>query len=212
MMSAEKRERACALDYSDSGTVGVVNSRRRDLVSLRQLQQYSPQSRKIAIIRDGRDAAISAMHYRKLMRKRDAPWAKKEAAYLDQIRGWATRARVLADWAEKNDITILRYEDLHRDFFGVCGMLFEVMGIPVSRKVLEGIYEKTSFQAVSGGRKPGESDEHTLRKAVTGEWRGSLDKNTADLAWRIAGVELERFDYKEGGDSPNSVPAVLGAD
>ncbi|MBE9537876.1 MAG: sulfotransferase, partial [Proteobacteria bacterium] len=97
------------------------------LISLQQLQQYSPHSRKIAIIRDGRDAAISAIHYRKLMQKRDAPWAQKEEAYLGQVRGWATRARMLANWAEKNGITILRYEDLHRDFFGGCGRLFELM-------------------------------------------------------------------------------------
>ena len=84
----------------------IAYSGRKNLVSLRQLQLHSPQSRKIGIIRDGRDAAILAMHYRRLMHKRGAALAKKEAAYLDQIRGWATRARALANWAENNDIII----------------------------------------------------------------------------------------------------------
>lgn len=106
---------------------------------------------------------------------------------------------MLADWAENNDIIILRYEDLHRDFFGVCHKLFETIEIPVSQEVLEGIYKKTSFQTVSGGRKPGEPEERALRKGVVGEWQNSLDERTADLAWRIAGAELERFAYTEGG-------------
>lgn len=271
MMDEEKRAKAAALDYTDSGqfidtlmalseknlrgddapqlcperfsnVLGAVNSRRKDLIafvdaiksssdtsqaphhffeflqqqckpgtpivlkaadqliSLQQLQQYSPHSRKIAIIRDGRDAAISAIHYRKLMQKRNAPWAQKEEAYLGQLRGWATRARMLANWAEKNDIIILRYEDLHRDFFGVCGRLFEGMGIPVSQEVLDDIYQKTNFKTVTGGRQTDETSEQVVRKGVVGEWKNSLDRRTADLAWRIAGRELERFGYtREGG-------------
>jgi len=280
IMSEEKRARASALNYSDSGqfldtlmalggkklrrdegpllrpercsnVLGAVNSRRTDLVnfldaiktssdasltthhffkflqdqcdpgtpivlkaadqlvSLRQLQQLSPHSRKIAIIRDGRDAAISAVHYRKLMLKRDAPWAHKEEAFLGQLRGWATRARMLAAWAEKNDIIILRYEDLHRDFYGVCGKLFEMMEIAASPDVLNDIYQKTNFKVMTGGREADETPEQVVRKGITGEWKSSLDKRTANLAWRISGRELERFGYARDGEYLDGIPSIL---
>jgi len=282
LMGEEARAKASALDYSDSGkfidqlmelgdktlrrdkgpllkperfsnTLGLVNTRRRDLiplldaiknsedmsqvphyfleylqrqcepgtpivlkaadqiVSLRLLQQYSPHSTKIAIIRDGRDAAISAMHFRKLMKKWDAPWTPKNRDYLGVLGGWATRTRVLANWAKQSDIIILRYEDLQRDFFGICGKLFERMGIPTSREVLEHIYQNTNFTAVTGGRQPGESAEHLVRKGVIGEWKTALDEEDADMAWKIAGRELKRFGYTQDGEYREGIANLLSA-
>ena len=179
------------------------------IMCLQQLQQASPHSKKIAIIRDGRDAAISAAHYGKLMRERNVPWKPNKRGYFQSLRAWAVRTRVLSNEAEAADVTILRYEDLKRDFYVICDSLFTTLNIPTSRQDLMKIQEVTNFSAVTGGRAPGESAEHVVRKGITGEWKSVLSEKEAKLAWRIAGPELERFGYSECGDYREAVPGLL---
>jgi hypothetical protein len=170
------------------------------VLCLTQLQEISPLSRKIAIIRDGRDAAISAGHFGKLMRKRDTPWIPHKRSFLAELRSWAQRIRILSDHAEEHGVIILRYEDLKRDFFGLSSALFNALDVSVSQQLLTEIHQKTDFSTVSGGRVPGQSAEDIFRKGVTGEWKSVLSKKEADLAWRIAGPALERFGYTESGE------------
>lgn len=181
------------------------------IMCLEQLQQASPHSKKIAMIRDGRDAAISAAHYGKLMRERDAPWKPDRRSFLHSLRSWAVRTRVLSNEAKAAGVTILRYEDLKRDYFGICGALFTTLNIPTSRQDLMQIQEETDFSVVAGGRAPGDSAEHIVRKGITGEWKSVLTEKEANLAWRVAGPELERFGYSKCGEYRDAVPGLLEA-
>ncbi|MFT6275528.1 MAG: hypothetical protein ACJAZ0_001627 [Halioglobus sp.] len=181
------------------------------VMALHQLQQYSPHSRKLAIIRDGRDAAISAMHYRQLMSKRDAPWALKPRAYFAQLGDWAIRARELAKWADKGDITIVRYEDLHRNFLSVVGTLFDSINLPCSTETLTDIKQATHFSAASGGRAPGQTAQHIARKGTTGEWTTTLNRGDTARAWKIAGAELSRFGYTKSGTYNDGIAGLLSS-
>lgn len=163
------------------------------------LQQLSPRSRKIAVIRDGRDAAISAAHYGELMRKWDTPWIPKKRSFKSQLRSWAQRARILSDYADKNDIVIVRYEDIKRNFNGVVDALFTLLEIPVSQLQLQEIHRVTDFSTVTSGRRPGQAAEHIVRKGIIGEWTSVLSDRDARLAWRVAGEELTRFGYTRTG-------------
>lgn len=169
------------------------------VLCLTLLQQLSPRSRKIAIIRDGRDAAISAAHYGELMRKWDTPWIPKKRSFMSQLRSWAQRARILSDYAAKNDIVILRYEDMKRNFDGVVDALLALLDLPVSRRQLREIHRATDFATVTSGRRPGEAAEHIVRKGVIGEWKSVLSDRDARLAWRVAGEELTHFGYTQTG-------------
>ena len=164
-----------------------------------QLHAASPDSTKIVIMRDGRDAAISAMHFGKLMKKWDAPWQAKQLSYQDRLSAWATRAAALATQCQQHDILVLRYEDLHQDFDSVCKKLFTRLGIAADSELIEKIYQQTNFEAVSGGRKPGQAAEDVVRKGMVGEWREALSAEEAKIAWRIAGKELSQFGYTETG-------------
>jgi hypothetical protein len=170
------------------------------IMCLEELQKCSPRSRKIVIIRDGRDAAISALHYGKLMNRWGAPWQPRELDFHDRLRAWCTRAAALADRCRKQDILVLRYEDLHRDFHGNCSALFRQLGIAHESPLLDEIYRKTNFSAVSGGRKPGEAAESVIRKGVMGEWKSTLSAQDAERAWKAARRELEKFGYTEHGE------------
>ena len=57
------------------------------------LNTVFPDDPKVIVIRDGRDAAISALHYRKLMRERGAPWAGPEKDIASLFQDWCKRAK-----------------------------------------------------------------------------------------------------------------------
>jgi hypothetical protein len=179
------------------------------LMCLRQLKQLSPRSKKIAIVRDGRDVAISAKHFSELMRREDAPWKAVERSYLQSLRAWAGRTRVLSNAAKSAGVTVLRYEDLKRDFFGLGHALFTELKIPTSEQDLKTIHSITDFSTITGGREVGTSATHRMRKGTIGEWKSVLSEKEAELAWRVAGPELERYGYSKDGEYRDGVEGVL---
>lgn len=178
------------------------------LMQLAALKQASPSSRIIAIVRDGRDAAISAQHFEGLMRKREAPWRTPKASYLRRLLGWSVRAAKLAEHARRGELTVLRYEDLHTDFNKLCRALFLELELDVSPDIIERVKTATDFSTVTEGRAPGDSAEHQIRKGSVGEWKDALTDPQAELAWKLAGDSLKEFGYTRSGAMEAS-PLVL---
>ncbi|WOJ98131.1 sulfotransferase domain-containing protein [Congregibacter brevis] len=180
------------------------------LLQIQALKDASPGSRIVAIVRDGRDAAISAKHFETLMRKREAPWKTNQASYLRRIVGWSMRAAKLAEHARRGDITVLRYEDLQQNFTTVCQALFLDLGLDASADVIDSVQTATDFATVTKGRNPGQEAEHQIRKGSSGEWREALSNSQARVAWRIAGKSLEAFGYRQDGSLEPSSLVLCG--
>ncbi|MDP5053110.1 MAG: sulfotransferase [Congregibacter sp.] len=180
------------------------------LMQLSALEQASPGSRIIAIIRDGRDAAISARHFEALMRKRQAPWQTHKASYLRRLLGWSMRAAKLAEHARRKEITVLRYEDLSHNFAAICHALFIELGLDANADTIKHVQNSTDFGALTQDRDTNEPVEHELRKGKTGEWQQTLSNTQANLAWQLAGRSLTAFGYTPSGVvEPSSL--VLGS-
>ena len=177
----------------------VVLKAADQIMCFSQLQSASPDSTKIVVMRDGRDAAISALHYGRLMEKWDAPWKPKELSYMDRLNAWSTRAAALAYHCDRHDILVLRYEDMKRDFHALCRSLFRRLNLAHDDLTIDAIHAKTNFKTVSGGRKPGEAAEHIVRKGITGEWKDTLTEREQAVAWRLAQKELSTFGYTQDG-------------
>ena len=181
------------------------------LLMLDRLSAVCPGARRVAIIRDGRDAAVSARHYEQLMRTQQAPWRVGRSSSPRRLLGWALRAAKLAGHARRGDLAVVRYEDLSRDFTGTLAALLRTLQLDAAPSLLASIEDATRFAAASGGRAPGEAAPHILRKGVVGDWRDALSPREARLAWRIAGRELAAFGYRpDGGVAPSDL--VLSAD
>lgn len=162
------------------------------------LFQIYPDAPKIFIVRDGRDASISALKFKKLMKAMNAPWLKNaDINYFDLLRGWANRADKAYDLWKQNKIHLIRYEDLKEDFCNTMKGVFEYAGAPTDQKVLDHIYTETTFEKMSGGRKPGEEATSVFRKGTAGEWLDTLDQEEIEKAWEIAGKTLSKFSYQK---------------
>lgn len=199
------------------------------ILALDALRDYYPHAPKIAIVRDGRDAAVSAFHYRELMRQKRMAWHHGHLSYMRpvdllrdaSIRGvqalrgavghgpdwrlgrsmqvWADRVRRVLRAAERGELYVLRYEDLLADFGATFAALLEWLEADAGPATVAAVAEASSFRALSG-RQAGVDAQDVLRKGTAGEWHGSLNVRDQALAWRIAGAELMAMGYSRHGD------------
>lgn len=193
------------------------------------LRDWRPSAPKIAIVRDGRDAAVSAFHFRQLMRaKRMAfhhshlsfvkPFAlmrevgiggitalRRLAGHGDDWRlgrsmqVWADRVRRVRAAAGRGELHVLRYEDLLSDFPDSFGRLLTWLGADASPATVAAVAKASSFESMSG-RPRGVSSEDVMRKGVAGEWYESLNARDQALSWRVAGEELTAMGYTRDGE------------
>lgn len=161
------------------------------------LDRVQPNSPKIAITRDGRDAAISAMHYKKLVENQ--PWFSGHASYSDLLAGWADRATLLAEAARAGRVFVIRYEDLTNDYESTFGGLLRWLDLDHSESLVHDINERTSFEAMTG-RPRGSDGTGVIRKGGIGEWRDTLSADQADASWQSASDALTSLGYTRNGE------------
>ena len=193
-----------------------------------ELMKYRPNAPKIAIVRDGRDAAVSSFHYRRLMREQHMGWLHSHWSYsttmararevgirastrINHLLGygddwrlarsiwvWRDRVRRVLKWAEQGELYVLRYEDLLEDFQATFASLLAWLGADASESTVAKVAKACSFETVTG-RARGESAAHVIRRGISREWQTALNPNEQRLAWRIAGAELAALGYGKDG-------------
>ena len=170
------------------------------IMSLPQLRHAAPRSHTIAIVRDGRDAAVSARNYEQLMRQEEAPWrVGKSHTIAKAMISWATRASKAISYRHDDRFMMLRYEDLHSNFNQVFGEICQFVGVSNDAKLIAAVKEETDFHRVSGGRKKGEAAESRFRKGVVGDWQQALNENEQRVAWWLARKQLRALGYSRDG-------------
>ena len=162
------------------------------------LKKWKPSAIKLLIVRDGRDVAISAMHFIRLMRSVKRANVGNEDDYWNLISAWRNRVNMLMDMANEKNLVILRYEDLMLNFKKIVAALFDRLGLAYDQTTLNHIYEATRFEKLTN-RKRGESARHIIRRGMIGEWKEVLSPADAKKAWQDAGKELTYLGYTEAG-------------
>jgi len=174
------------------------------LQNLSYLKQFAPSTCALAIVRDGRDATISAGHYEALMREQQAPWQVPSTAGWRRLLGWSVRAAKLAEHARRGDVLVVRYEDLIEDFEGVFRRLFRVLELDTDHQLLASIKRTTDFETLKSNDGKGSTPPHNIRQGTVGEWKNVLTRSQAQRSWAIAGVSLQAFGYTKTGDLKES--------
>lgn len=178
----------------------VVCKAADQIMHLDALRRATPGARLIAVVRDGRDAAVSAQHFEALMRKQQAPWRVPRGSTIKRLLSWGVRAAKLAEHARRGEVLVIRYEDLHSDFASTISRLLAELDLDHGSAVVQGIETKSSFRAASGGRAQGEGAQHIVRRGVVGEWQEAFGAAESALAWTLVGNELSRFGYGKKGE------------
>lgn len=173
------------------------------------LKGWKPDAKKLIIVRDGRDVAISAMHYRRLMRSTRRAYVNSEDDYWQLLKDWASRVKMLLRAVGDEHLAIVRYEDLTNDFVTTIMAVFRWLGMPVATEIVTRIYRDTKFETLTN-RNRGQSAPHIMRRGMVGEWKEALSGMDAKKAWDAIGEELAILGYGEFGElKPLPIPSGL---
>jgi hypothetical protein len=176
--------------------------------TVEEISAVYPEARLIHIIRDGRDAAVSAAHHaRNFGRARET---KREDGGLfepAQIR------KLAADWNARVGRTVedgprlfgdryaeVRYEDLLARPEPEMARLLRFLGADADERSVGRCVGAARFERLSKGRTRGEEDPSSFfRKGVAGEWRESLTERDRRVFDEEAGSLLADLGYGESG-------------
>ena len=167
--------------------------------------------RGVHVVRDPRDLLVSA-YYSHLHSHPTDGWPElvefrphlqqvpPETGLLLELEFCSGVMSNLLSWpAEAQDILLIKFEDLIQDNFVGFGRIVEFLGLldGIGFEKLTEIVERWSFKELSGGRAPGESDNHHhYRKGVAGDWRAHF---TPAVSWAFKkryNEVLVRFGYE----------------
>ena len=168
-----------------------------------EISAVYPEARLIHIIRDGRDAAVSAAHHaRNFGRARgerrddglfEEAQIRKLAADWNARVGRATTdgPRLFGDrYAE------VRYEDLLARPEAETARLLDFLGAASDERTVGRCVAATSFERLSKGRTRGEEDPSSFfRKGVAGDWKDAFTERDRRVFEEEAGELLKKLGY-----------------
>jgi Sulfotransferase family len=190
----------------------------------KEIARIYPDAKIIHIIRDGRDAAVSAVHHswnfgkirkggeasakRTTHRKRDPHEMRNmgESIFAEgQLRKFA------AEWSARVSTTVedgpalldngyveVRYEDLLERPEEEVRRLLEFLRAEASEKTVKMCVNAASFEKLSKGRTRGQEDPTSFfRKGIAGDWRNVFTEQDKDLFKKEAGDLLIRLGYEK---------------
>jgi hypothetical protein len=167
----------------------IVNKAPANAPFLAKAARAFPESRFIFIIRDPRDVLVS--HQRGT-----ADWMKGANS---TVEGCMQKIqRYFKGWQEAENlpnVKLIRYEDLHQNFFETMEGIFDFVGAQTSPAILSSIYEDTNFAAQTN-RSNVEVASAAKRKGVIGEWGLQLKKSEKD--WYSKAPFFQRFMNEHG--------------
>jgi hypothetical protein len=191
--------------------------------TIEEISAIYPDARVVHIIRDGRDAVVSALHHswnfgKKV--KNDEVSAKREAYREDPDRmlnsgeslfAGNSLARMAGEWAARvgrsvedgpallgENYTEVRYEDLLSRPEEEVRRLLGFLGAGADDETVRRCVDAASFEKLSRGRERGEEDPTSFfRKGVAGDWRNTFTEQDRRVFEEMAGDLLAQLGYEK---------------
>ena len=165
-------------------------------------ENFFPRAHFIHIIRDGRDATVSAWYHALKINERVT--LDKHQNFQNFVgfaaEHWQGKILKAREFAEAHPAAYceIRYERLHADFDGELAKVLEFLAVDAGPKVMLACREAGAFGRLSGGRERGEEDRDAFfRKGIVGDWRNTFDAECERIFTKIAGGLLEELEYND---------------
>src|SRR5579872_3442168 len=165
------------------------------------LADMIPGSKFIQVVRDPRDAAVSAWHHNQRLNSEEAKrrfGAALPAFAREFADAWVYHVSRGLGFAARNPgrYLDLSYGDLLAEPVPSLARVCRFLGVDDSAATLEGCVEAASFERMTGGRARGQEDQASyFRKGVAGDWRNHLDAETQAYMTEKAGALMRRFGF-----------------
>lgn len=174
-------------------------------IGMLALAQIYPEARFIHVIRDPRDAAVSAWHH--FGQSDGRPFEQYIEYFITRV--WPVNVSIARRAGQTLGARYLeiRYEDLHADEADHVRRMLAFLGVDSSEAAVRQCLESGSFERRSGGRARGQTDNrHFYRRGQAGGW---VDELPAELASRCCAPVAELM--AACGYDPASVPTPAPA-
>lgn len=183
-----------------------------------QLPEEHRDAPKVYLVRDGRDALVSLAHHRKDIIEPGTDFYTNllEATLAlggSYFGGWSENVK---QWTAEADV-VIRYEDLIEDPLREVEKLRKVADLPEPNRERLPTFEKLKFgqpQYGSGATFLAREEEvaalaqKNFRKGRAGSWKEEMPATLLPLVYELHGETLERFDYKRGEETGESLKPV----
>ena len=181
----------------------IVNKAPANAPFIGRAARAFPQARFIFIIRDPRDVLVSHQRGNKAWMKGKNSTVK---GCMEKIESY------FEGWREAEglpNVLLVRYEDLHQDFYRIMEQIFTFIGLEADTQVLADIYDKNNFIAQTS-RSNKEDPDSAKRKGVIGEWATHLKPD--ELEWYGKSAFFRDFMPAHGyAHAPNTYANILAA-
>ncbi len=164
------------------------------------IHEMLPEARIIHVVRDGRDAAVSAWHHNMRL---TPEWAIETYGTVDGFAlffadVWVNHAGAAETFAAAHpDLCLtVRYEALKTRPADELTRILSFLDITAPEETIAACLAATRFETLSGGRKPGDDDGSSLfRKGVVGDHASALKASTIAGFGQKAGSLLRQLGY-----------------
>jgi hypothetical protein len=192
---------------------------------VKEISEIYPETRVIHIIRDGRDAAVSAAHHvwnfgnvenkPRVKARRDAyredPESVKEQGgifigkqLLSLAKEWQEKVGGAARQGRRyfgNRYMEVKYEDLLQRPEEELKRMLEFLGADSGAEIAERCVSQASFESLGQGRQRGQEDPTAfVRKGVAGDWKNVFTERNKRTFKNQAGELLVQLGYEEDQD------------
>jgi hypothetical protein len=171
--------------------------------TIAEISRIYPEAGVIHIIRDGRDAAVSASYHSRNFGRGNRVGESRLTEEL--LR------KLASDWNERVDRSVeegpvllgdnyceVRYEDLVEKPEKTLRRLMGFLGAASDEETVRSCVEAASFKKLTKGRERGQEDPTSFfRKGVVGDWRNVFTEKDNALFKKEAGDLLLKLDYEE---------------
>lgn len=184
------------------------------LETIEEIAEIYPEAKVIHIIRDGRDAAVSAMHHARNFgrSKKNAEANARGSQKPDEgVFSGDQLGKLASEWAARvvktardgpallgENYAEVRYEDLLERPEEEVRRLLLFLGVRADEKTAGRCARAASFEKLSKGRKRGEEDSASFfRKGVAGDWKNVFTDRDTAVFKEGAGDALVELGYEE---------------
>ena len=171
-----------------------------NVLHMQLLADLFPRCRFIHIIRDGRDAAVSAWFNN--LRISEAQTMAKFGNFQGYMQryaaSWSAKIRTARAYGKKypDRYCELSYEDLHRNFVETFRGVLAFLEVEAGDAAIETCRAAGRFSKQTGGRSRGAEDSQShFRKGAIGDWKAHFDEDSMAAFGKEAGALLEELGY-----------------
>ncbi|WP_456370376.1 sulfotransferase family protein [Thermodesulfatator atlanticus] len=157
-----------------------------------KIKQVYPDSKLIAVYRDGRDFVISHRHYAKNM---GLAWSFEESVLL-----WKEMIELQLRYQQEFNLWTCSYEDMLNNSRKIAQNILNFLGLSYNDQVLNNMINKSSFEFITGRKRGQANSKSFYRKGVSGDWKNYFSLKEKETFKKLAGDLLIKLGYEKDFD------------